>query len=179
VEANLRPCTIVNAGAIGNAPTNADVRVRSWWKFEAFNSDGNPLWVENVPNTVVDAGINDLLDKYFKGSTYTAAWYIGLKNTGTVDPGDTLASHSGWTENTSYTGNRQALTLGTVSGKSVNNSANKGVFPINGTTTIYGGFICNAQTGTSGILYFAADFSAPRSLGNGDTLNVTITLSGS
>jgi hypothetical protein len=179
MDANCGVGGMTDAGAVSNTPTNADIRVRSRWLFEAFDRNGNPIWVEDVPNTVVDVGINDLLDKYFKGSTYTAAWYIGLKNTGTVDAGDTLASHSGWTENTTYTGNRKGLTLGTVSGKSVNNSSNKGVFAINNTTTIYGGFLCTADTGTSGVLYFAADFTAPRSLGNGDTLNVTITLSGS
>jgi hypothetical protein len=167
------------AGAVANVLASDDVRVRSTWIFEALDPAGNQLWTEEVSNLVVDVGINDLLDKYFKGSTYTAAWWIGLKNTGTVSAGDTLASHGGWTENTTYTGNRKALTLGTVSAKSVNNSANKGVFSINGTTTIYGGFICTVETGTSGILYFASDFAAPRSLGNGDTLNVTVTLSGS
>jgi hypothetical protein len=51
-------------------------------------------------------GKNDLLDKYFKGSAYTATWFLCLKGTGTAAVGDTLASHAGWAEVTPYSGNR-------------------------------------------------------------------------
>lgn len=155
---------------------------KTHFKCEAFDAFGKHLWTEEFDNLVTDAGINDLLDKYFKGSTYTAAWYVGLKGTGSEAAGDTMASHGGWSEVTGYTeGVRQTLTLGTVSGKSVNNSANKATFSINATVTVAGAFTVtnNTKGGTTGTLYGVGDFSAPRSLGSGDTLQVTITLTGS
>ena len=36
---------------------------------------------------------------------------------------------------------------------------------------------CNVQTGTSGVLYNAADFATARNVVSGDTLNVTVTIS--
>lgn len=150
--------------------------MKSLYRFECFDADGNLKWTEEVENLVTNEGLNDLLSKYFKGSSYTAAFYVGLKNTGTPGATDTLASHSGWTENSTYTGNRQALTLGSVSGQSVDNSASKASFAITGSTTIYGAFLATAASGTSGVLYGAADFGASRAVISGDTLNVTVTL---
>lgn len=149
---------------------------RNTYKFECFDKHGNLKWVEEVRNLVTNEGLNDLLNKYLKGSTYTAAWYVGLKGTGTIAAGDTLASHAGWSEITDYSGNRQALTLGTVSSQSVDNSASKAVFTFTGSASVYGGFVASASTGTSGTLYGAADFGTSRSVVASDVLNVTVTL---
>lgn len=162
------------AAAFGLKP-----KMKSIYRFECFDKDGNLKWVEEVSNLVTDAGINDLLDKYFKGSSYTAAWYVGLKGAGTISASDTLASHGGWSEITAYTGNRKALTLGSVASKSVDNSASVAAFAINGTATVAGGFVAAAASGTSGVLYGVANFSVARDVLSGDTLNVTATLSGS
>lgn len=146
------------------------------YRVECVGADGVVKWVEEVDNLVVNAGLNDLLDKYFKGSTYSAAWYVGLKGAGTIAAADTLASHGGWTEITAYTGNRKPLTLGSVSSQSVNNSGSPASFAINGSATVAGAFIASVDSGTSGVLYGAADFSSSRAVVNGDTLNVTATL---
>ncbi len=137
-------------------------------------------WWEH--NIVVDVGLDDILDKYFKGSTYTASFFVMLTDgTPTVAAGDTMASHAGWVEVVAYTeATREALVLGTVSGQSVDNSASKASFAINAdTTTIGGGAVTtnNTKSGTTGILYGAAAFTAgDKLLDNGDTLNVTVTL---
>lgn len=167
------------AAALAGAGLIAGLKVSSVYEFEARNKDGELLWTETVKNIVVNVGLDDLLDKYFKGSTYTASHFVGLKNSGTIAAADTMASHGGWTENTTYSnGTRPALTLGTVSGQSVSNSASRATFNINGSTTINGAFVTTNSTkgGTTGTLYGAADFAASRTLGNGDTLFVTITL---
>lgn len=151
--------------------------------FECYDKDGNLKWTDKTENLVVTAGLNDLLTKYFKGSTYTAAWYVGLKGTGTVAAGDTMASHSGWTEITAYSESvRQTLTLGSASSGSIDNSASKAVFTINGSATVDGAFVGSDSTksGTTGTLYGASSFSGgSRSVISGDVLNVTITLSAS
>lgn len=155
---------------------------RNVYTVECFDKHGRLKWREEVPNIVVNAGLNDVLDKYFKGSAYTAAFYVGLvDNSGfsAYAAGDTMGSHSGWTEFTSYSGtDRPTLTLGTVSGQSVNNSSNKAAFTISSSGTVRGAFITTGATkgGTSGTLFGAASFTATRSVDNGDTLNVTATL---
>lgn len=149
------------------------------YRVECFDAAGNLKWAETATNLVVNAGLNDVLDKYFKGSTYTAAWYVGLKLAGTIAAGDTMGSHGGWSESSAYSNaNRPTLTLGTVSSQSVDNSASKAVFNINGSATIAGAFVTSSNTkgGTTGTLYGAADFSSARAVENGDTLNVTCTL---
>lgn len=136
------------------------------------------MWVEEVPNLVVNTGLNDILTQYWKGSAYTASFFIGLKGTGTIAAGDTMASHAGWTESAAYSNaTRPALTLGAVASQSVDNSASKGVFNINATATIGGAFVTTNSTvsGTTGTLIGASDFASSRSVLSGDTLNVQIT----
>jgi hypothetical protein len=130
-------------------------------------------WEEDVVNLVMTAGKTDIVDKYFKGSSYTAAWFMGLKGTGTIAAADTLASHAGWSEVTPYSGNRPAITWGTTSAGS--NTATAVSYSINATQTVAGAFVCTVNTGTSGILYSCSDFAAPRAVASGDTLNVTPT----
>jgi hypothetical protein len=153
-----------------------------------YDKDGNVKWVAKSPNLVVNVGLADMNDKYFSGSGYTAAWYIGLYGAASSnDPaaGDTMASHSGWTEVTAYSqATRPAATFGsaTVADPSViDNSGSVAVFSINGTTTVGGAFLTSDDTksGTTGILFSASDFQSPgdRSVVSGDTLNVTYEFS--
>jgi len=73
---------------------------------------------------------------------------------------------------------RPALVPGAVAAGSVDNSASKAVFNINGTTTIFGAFVTDILTksGAAGLLYGVADFATSRAVISGDTLNVTVTL---
>jgi hypothetical protein len=164
----------------------AKVAAAGIFRMECRDSDGNLKWAEEFPNLVVNEGLKDMNDKYFSGSGYTAAWYLGLVQgpaSGTAfAAGDTLASHIGWTEDTAYTGNRKAVTFGasTLADPSViSSSASPAQFTMNGTTTIAGAFLTNVATGTSGILFSASDFQAPgdRGVVSGDVLNVTYTFS--
>jgi hypothetical protein len=180
LEHDIRP-GVGASGALAAtaAATIGGPRMRSIYRIECIGADGALKWVEEIENLVVNTGLNDLLDKYFKGSSYTAAFNVGLKNTGSVAAGDTMTSHGGWTENPTYSNaTRPALTLGTVSGQSVDNAAAKASFDINGSTTIFGAFVTTNSTkgGTSGTLYGAADFASSRAVISGDTLNVTVTL---
>ena len=144
-----------------------------------------------MAGTVTTEGKNDTLNKYFKGSAYTATWFVGLvDNTGftAFAATDTAAkitttanppTTNGWQEATGYSeANRQTLTLGTPSAGSVDNSASKATFSINATATLKGGFVPSNSTkgGTSGILYGEGAFSATRSVVSGDSVQVTVTL---
>ena len=155
---------------------------------QCFDSEGNLKWSEEKHNLVVNVGLKDMNDKYFTGSSYTAAWYIGLYGAAASNnpaAGDTMASHAGWTEVTAYSqATRPAATFAaatTADPSVISNSASVAVFSINATTTVGGAFLTsdNTKGGTSGTLFSASDFAAPgdRSVVSGDVINCTYTFS--
>lgn len=148
----------------------------------ARDARGVIKWVEQIDNIVVTVGLNDVHDKYFGGSSYTAAHYVLLTDgTPTVAASDTMSSHSGWTEPVPYSDStRPAFTAATAASGSTNNSASPAVFNINGTATIGGIGVATDSTksGTSGVLYGAGAFTGgDQAVTSGDTLTVTITMS--
>jgi hypothetical protein len=163
------------------------VKAGGFFVVECFDKDGNLKWKEENHNLVVNVGLQDMNAQYFTGSSYTAAWYIGLYGAGasnTPAASDTMSSHAGWTEVTDYSqSTRPACTFGTptTSDPSVaTNTASPASFSINGTTTVGGAFLTsnNTKGGTTGILFSASDFTGgDRSVVSGDTLTVTYTFS--
>jgi hypothetical protein len=120
--------------------------------------------------------------------TQITTWYLGLYGAGasnTPAAGDTMASHAGWTEVTTYSNANRVtatfVTATTANPSVVTNTASPAVFNINGTTTVGGAFLTSENTkgGTTGTLFSAADFGSPgdRSVVSGDTLSVTYTFS--
>jgi hypothetical protein len=160
----------------------AGLACRNLYTVECYDRDGNLKWSEDIKNITVNAGLNEILDKFWKGSSYTAAHYVGLiDNAGfsAIAAADTMASHAGWTESTVYSeGARPALILGSVASQSVNNTASKAVFTVTGSATINGAFVATNSTkgGTTGVLIGGASFGSARSVQSGDTLNVSVTL---
>jgi len=140
--------------------------------------DGRVKWVEVAHNLVTNVGLNHILDVILHAETQITTWCVGLKNAGSVAAADTLASHGAWTENSNYTGDRKEYVEAAASSQSITNSANKASFAIDtNSQTIAGAFLCSAATGTSGTLLCAADFASAKSADNGDTLEVTYTVS--
>lgn len=150
----------------------------------ALADGGLQQWHDRSWNRVVNVGLNDVLDKYFEGSTYSAAHYVGLTDgTPTDAAGDDIGAglHAGWAEVAAYSESvRQTYDLSgdAVSSQSISNAANKATFSINATTTVGGAFLVtnNTKSGTSGILISVEEFTGgDKSLTNGDTLTVQIT----
>ena len=179
---------VASSSLIAGGSAADSTSAKGVYKIQCHDKDGNLKWEDEAPNLVVNVGLQDMNAKYFTGSAYTAAWYIGLYGSGATNSpaaGDTMSSHAGWTEVTAYSqATRPACTFGTptTANPSVaTNSASPASFSINGTTTVGGAFLTsnNTKSGTTGTLYSAADFSAPgdRSVVSGDTLSVTYTLS--
>ena len=145
------------------------------YEVECRGADGKVKWAEDISNLVTTQGGNDLIDKYFKGSGYTAGWFMGLAGVGTKALADTASSHAAWSEVNPYAGNRPAITFGTTSAKS--NTATVVAYTCNGSATVAGAFVASVNTGTTGILYSVSDFASSRAVISGDTLNVTLTVS--
>jgi hypothetical protein len=154
-------------------------KIHQHYTFECFGPDGRLKWREEVENLVVTEGMNDILTKYYKAGTGVAN-YVGLKGAGTVVAADVMNSHAGWSEVTAYSESvRQTLTMGTASAGSIDNSASKATFSMNGAYTVAGAFVTSnsAKSGTTGVLVGGGDFAASRSGGSGDSIQVTVTAS--
>jgi hypothetical protein len=179
--------SMVSATGKNDAASEA-IRAGGVFTVQCHDADGNLKWEAEKHNLVVNVGLQDMNAKYFTGSGYTAAWYIGLYGaaaSNNPNATDTMASHAGWTEVTAYSQTtRPVCTFGspTTADPSVaTNAAAPATFSINGAVTIGGAFLTTSNTkdGTTGVLFSAADFQAPgdRVVVSGDTLTVTYTFS--
>jgi len=177
----------VSAGLVARQGSDERIKAGGVFHFQCFDKDGNLKWEESTHNLVVNEGLQYMNTQFFKGSSYTAAWYLGLitgPGSGTSFAGaDTLASHSGWTEFSNYSGARKAVTFGTATTADpsvIDNSGSVAQFTISGGGgTVAGAFLATVSSGTSGTLFSEADFQSPgdRVVVAGDTLNVTYTFS--
>jgi hypothetical protein len=146
------------------------------WSMVAKDSNGNIKWQDSGNNLIVNTGLDFLLANDLVASSL----YIGLTDaTPTIAAGDTMASHSGWTEVTAYDeAARPAWGQGAASGGVTTNSS-AATFTASGTTNVGGGFLSTNATkgGTAGTLFSVkAASEGNRSLVDDDTLDVTISL---
>jgi hypothetical protein len=156
---------------------------RAIFAVECVGADGEVKWREDFHNTVFTAGKVDILEKYFRGSAYTAAWFLALKGTGTEVAADTLASHASWAEVTGVyaAANRPTVSFAAAAANGANGQIATSAavsIAITGSGTVAGCGLTQTQVKatTTGILYNAGDFAAPRTVASGDTLNVSLTL---
>ena len=168
------------ADVIRGGQAGGDLKLSGRYEVECFGQDGKLKWKDEIQNLVTNAGEDHALDSTLAGGTQITSWFVGLTDSApTTAEGDTMSSHAGWTEVTAYSeAARQAFTAGTVSGQSVDNSASKAAFSINGTATVGGAFLVSNSTksGTTGTLYSVGAFTGgDKPVSDGDTLNVTLT----
>lgn len=154
---------------------------------EALSNQMRPLqfkaWEREDANLVTNVGRNDILDKYWRGSTYTQTVVMGLKNTGAPAAGDTQAAHATWTEcglanAPTYTGNRKAVTMGAAASQS--SVSPQQTYAITSTGSVSGLFMNNGGSATkddtTGVLVSAVNFTGgDEAVNSGDSLLVTYT----
>lgn len=167
------------------------------YDFEHYR-DGVKIDEWSAENVVTTEGATDLVNKYFKGSGYTAAWYLGLVSGTSYTSGpaitDTAANLSGtgnsWTEcsatyapdyDTPAGTSRAAITFGTPTGTDPVQLASSGTVDItfSGSGTVKGAFIAAGTTrlATTAPLYSAALFTGDKTVADNDQLKVTVTVS--
>ena len=182
-ESNLGDSSAVSLSSSTDALEG--LTITGHYDVECIGEDGNVKWTDAIENIIVAVGKIDMFTKYFAGTAYSAAWYMGLVNN-TPTPayvvGDTLASHAGWAEFTSYSGaNRIAVAFvnaptGTTTVTLTNSTATS--FSINGSGTLAGCLLCQTQVRatTTGVLYSVGSFTGgTRAVVSGDTVNVTFS----
>lgn len=154
------------------------------YHIEHYNKAGELIGKYEVPNAIVDVGLNHILETEFNGGTPITAWYIGLVDNASFSAfanADIMSSHAGWIEtHTTYSqGTRPEWTAGTAAGRAITNASTVD-FSMTGTITIKGIFITSNSTkgSTTGTLWSTAAFASNVTANNGDTLKVTYTVSG-
>ena len=179
---------VVSSGLTCNTKAGEAAQATGLFEIKCHDKDGNLKWEAQSKNLVVNAGLAYMAGTALTSVTQITSFFLGLYGAGasnTPAASDTMASHAGWTEDTTYSnGTRVAATFVTATTANpsvVTNSASPAVFNINGTTTIGGAFLTSGSVkgGTTGTLFSAADFGSPgdRSVVNSDTLSVTYTFS--
>jgi len=180
----------IRRGDKGAETTHREELERLKLEEERLSRDMRPLqfkaWEREDANLVTNVGRNDILDKYWRGSSYTQTVVMGLKGTGAPAAGDTQASHAGWlevggTNAPAYTGSRKAVTMGAASAQS--SVSPQQTFAITSTGTVSGLFMNNGGSSTkddtTGVLVSAVNFTGgDEAVNNGDSLLVTYTFNG-
>jgi hypothetical protein len=164
-------------------------QLENHWKWMAWKPDGHGgyelAWEEEADNLITRQGAGDSLDKHLKGSTYTAAWFLGLVDNASFTAfatADTHASHAGWIEtHTTYSeSTRPAVVWGAVStATDTTETVSSAVrFTMTSTITLRGGFVSNQSikgSTSANILYGEVAFGSTQLVQSGYLVDVTIT----
>ena len=145
-----------------------------------------PVWTEDVHNLVTNQGLDSILNVYLDAATQITTWYcVIFESNSTPDAGWTYATPT-YTELQTYDeATRPEYKEAASSSQSVTNSANKAVFTISATKTLYGAALVGggsaattkADTAGGGTLLCAAKFASSRSVVDNDVCNLTYTFS--
>jgi hypothetical protein len=184
----LKAIDHVSSGFIAGTKSGEEAKATGVYHVECHDKDGNLKWSADSKNLVVNAGLAYMAGTALTSVAQITTWYIGLYGAGasnTPAAGDTMSSHAGWTEVTTYSNATRVaatfVTATTANPSVVTNSASPATFNINGTATVGGAFLTSgsAKGGTTGTLFSASDFSSPgdRSVVSGDIISVTYTFS--
>lgn len=158
---------------------------RGRFEVECLGPDGKLKWKDEIHNLVVYAGKNSMLDKFLDLGAAHSNVVMGLKGTGATALANTMSSHSPWLEvglanAPTYTGNRKTPTFSAAANGSKATTAAQS-FAITSSGTVSGCFIAmsasTTKDDTTGTLLSVGDFgTGDKTVGNGDTLNVTYSL---
>lgn len=167
---------------------NDRVKLHGRFTIRCYECEGGRLlWEDAIDNMVVTVGKNFMLDKTLAGSSYTAAWYMGLISStsySALASGDIMSSHAGWLEagsanNPTYTeGVRQTMAF-SAAASGVKSTSAPCAFTIDTGGTAKGAFITTVATkdGTTGTLFAEGLFTGgDQVLSTGNVLQVTYSL---
>ena len=180
---------VVSGGLSCNTKAGEAAQATGQYHVECRDKDGNLKWTAESKNLVVNVGLQYMAGSALTSTTQITTWYLGLYGAGASNapaPGNTMSSHSSWTEYVNYSNATRVTATFAASTDAnpsvVTNTASPAVFNINGAGgTVGGAFLTSgsAKSGTTGTLFSANDFGSPgdRTVVDGDTLSVTYSFS--
>lgn len=150
------------------------------WRFTHTNAKGEVLWRSDwMDNALANEGEQDILEGFFRAGTIPTNFYIGLINDSTIAETDTLATMVGEPSGNGYA--RQLTTFGATSlqGGDYETTSTQETFTASGGTIgpVDYAILTDVSTGTAGSLIAYVALSTPRTLADGDSLNVDLTIS--
>jgi len=163
--------------------------IHSIWDVEHWRKDFL-LSQTRDHNTVTNEGLDALLDIMFHAATQCTTWYVLIFETDTTPAAGTTYAVPVFTEtNAAYDeATRVEYVEAAASSQSLTNSANKATFTMNDTKTIYGAALVGkggVAASTKGdvaladaFMYCASKFASSKAVISGDSLKVSITLTG-
>jgi hypothetical protein len=165
----------------GRADPGSDFKPKGFFTVEHLDKDGNIKGIYKMPNGVTNVGKDHVLNTQFNAGTPVNPWFIGIiDNSGftALAAADTMASHAGWNEFTTYSeATRVDWAEDAASGQAISNST-PATFNITGSGTLNGVFLNSISTksGTTGTLWATASFASTIPVVNTDQLKITYTV---
>jgi hypothetical protein len=157
----------------------------SLWNWEQWR--GGKLidsWVER--NLCVNEGLNYLLGAGFSAVTAISAWYVAIYDNNHTPASNNTYATPGFTEATNFSeATRPAWTKGSVTNRTLTNSASKASFTFSSAATIYGAALVGGGTaattkgntaGGGKLFNISAFTSGAKGMASSDVLKVTTAL---
>ena len=163
----------------------ASAKFKGEFLLECFRK-GEKIWEEKAHNIVTNEGLDAILNIMLHGSTQITTWYCVISETNTAAAGTMTYGTPSFTETEAYDeATRPAYNEAASSSQSVTNSANKAVFTISASKTLYGAGLVGGGTDPTvksdkaggGTLLCYALFSSSRAVVDDDVVNLTYTIS--
>lgn len=161
----------------------AGAKFRGVFEVECHDKDGKLLWRERAENLITNEGLDRFLNVMLHGTTQTATWYCGLVETDTAPAAGMTYDVPVFTECTAYDeATRPAYVEAESTARSTTNSANKAVFTMNATKTLYGAALFSINTkgdhapGADNVLLCYAKFTAGQPVIATNVVNLTYTI---
>ena len=167
------------------AKLRSGLKLKGRFQLECRDKNGKLKWTEDIHNIITNEGLDHILNVILHGTSAIATWYCVMSETNTAPAAGLTYAVPSFTELQAYDeATRPAYVEAAASGQSITNSANKAVFTINDTKTLYGAALVGGgtdgntkgDTAGGGTLLCYALFSSSRAVVNDDVVNLTYTL---
>lgn len=175
------------AEVIRGATVMEQMSAHGRFEFVCYDKDGNIKWTDVSDNIVTNQGKNNMLDTYLGLAALPPAWYMSLITAGTAISTSTYASPTVTEIASGIITSNTRVTMGWSAASAGAKAATTTSFTVTGTATVTGNMVVTGSTGAStvantgasgGVLFSSSAFSGgSKNISNGDTLNVTYSIS--
>jgi hypothetical protein len=150
---------------------------------KAPEAGGKLISKSECHNIITDEGLNRILNVVLHGTTQTSPWYCELFESDTTPDANTNYDVPVYTPCQAYDeATRPEYNEANSTAKSTTNSANKAVFTMNASKTIYGASLVSVSTkgdhtaGANNVLLCAGKFGTAQPVISTNVINLTYTV---